>query len=99
MNLLITGAWQQAQEHITELEQMGHKVAFLQQEKAHEKNKGKTTLALYQSPFPSKVKQSIFPYMAIWLCVHMLLYKACNVHMTHSQWRDRAGFAPVFSIV
>ena len=33
MNLLITGAWQGAKEHIPELESMGHSVAFLQQEK------------------------------------------------------------------
>ena len=33
MNLLITGAWQQAKEHIAEIEQMGHTVAFLQYEK------------------------------------------------------------------
>lgn len=33
MNLLITGAWQQAKEHITEIEQQGHTVAFLQYEK------------------------------------------------------------------
>lgn len=30
MNLLITGAWQQAKEHIAEIEAMGHTVAFLQ---------------------------------------------------------------------
>ena len=33
MNLLITGAWSEAKEHIAEIERMGHKVAFLQQEK------------------------------------------------------------------
>ena len=33
MNLLITGAWPEAKEHIAEIERMGHKVAFLQQEK------------------------------------------------------------------
>lgn len=33
MNLLITGAWQQAKEHIAEIEQQGHTVAFLQYEK------------------------------------------------------------------
>lgn len=33
MNLLITGAWQQAREHIPEIEAMGHTVVFMQQEK------------------------------------------------------------------
>lgn len=33
MNLLITGAWNGAQEHIPALEEMGHSVAFLQQER------------------------------------------------------------------
>lgn len=33
MNLLITGAWQQAQEYIAEIEKMGHEVQFLQYEK------------------------------------------------------------------
>lgn len=33
MNLLITGAWTDAQEHIAEIESMGHQVIFLQQEK------------------------------------------------------------------
>ena len=33
MNLLVTGAWQGAKEHLDTLEQMGHAVAFLQQEK------------------------------------------------------------------
>ena len=33
MNLLITGAWSEAQSHIVELEAMGHCVAFQQQEK------------------------------------------------------------------
>lgn len=33
MNLLVTGAWQGAKEHIEEIEKLGHKVAFLQQEK------------------------------------------------------------------
>lgn len=33
MNLLITGAWQQAKEYINEIEKMGHRVQFLQQEK------------------------------------------------------------------
>ena len=33
MNILITGAWQGAKEHIAEIERLGHKVAFLQQEK------------------------------------------------------------------
>ena len=33
MNLLITGAWQGAQEHIAEIEAMGHQVRFLQWEK------------------------------------------------------------------
>ena len=32
MNILITGAWQQAKEHIEEIKQMGHEVSFLQQE-------------------------------------------------------------------
>lgn len=32
MNLLITGAWRAAKEHIQELEQMGHKVVFMQHE-------------------------------------------------------------------
>ena len=30
MNLLITGAWQQAKEYICEIERLGHTVAFLQ---------------------------------------------------------------------
>ncbi len=33
MNLLITGAWQDAKEHIPELEVYGHSIAFLQQER------------------------------------------------------------------
>lgn len=33
MNLLITGAWTDANKHITEIEAMGHRVWFLQQEK------------------------------------------------------------------
>ena len=33
MNILITGAWQEAKEHIAEIEKLGHKVVFLQQEK------------------------------------------------------------------
>lgn len=33
MNLLVTGAWPEAKEHIAEIERMGHEVAFLQQEK------------------------------------------------------------------
>ena len=33
MNILITGAWQGAKEHIGEIEKLGHKVVFLQQEK------------------------------------------------------------------
>lgn len=33
MNLLITGAWQSAYENIVALEQLGHRVAFMQQEK------------------------------------------------------------------
>lgn len=33
MNLLITGAWQQAKDYIAEIEQQGHSVAFLQYEK------------------------------------------------------------------
>lgn len=33
MNLLITGAWQQAKDHIDEIRQQGHSVAFLQFEK------------------------------------------------------------------
>ena len=33
MNLLITGAWTDAKEHIAEIESMGHQVIFLQQEK------------------------------------------------------------------
>ena len=33
MNLLVTGAWGSAKEHIAELENMGHRVSFLQQEK------------------------------------------------------------------
>lgn len=33
MNLLITGAWQQAKDHIDEIRQQGHSVAFLQYEK------------------------------------------------------------------
>ena len=33
MNLLITGAWTDAKQHIAEIEKTGHKVVFLQQEK------------------------------------------------------------------
>ena len=33
MNLLITGAWTDAKEHIADIEAMGHQVRFLQQEK------------------------------------------------------------------
>ncbi len=33
MNILITGAWQGAQQHIAEIEQMGHEVCFMQYEK------------------------------------------------------------------
>lgn len=33
MNLLVTGAWQQAKDYILQLEQMGHTVTFLQYEK------------------------------------------------------------------
>lgn len=33
MNLLITGAWQQAKDYITAIERMGNKTAFMQQEK------------------------------------------------------------------
>lgn len=33
MNLLITGVWQQAKDYISEIEQQGHSVAFLQYEK------------------------------------------------------------------
>ena len=33
MNLLITGAWTDAKKHIAEIEAMGHRVRFLQQEK------------------------------------------------------------------
>ena len=33
MKLLVTGAWQGAQEHIAEIEQMGHEVCFMQYEK------------------------------------------------------------------
>ena len=33
MNLLITGAWQQAQEHFDKLREMGHEIIFLQQER------------------------------------------------------------------
>lgn len=33
MNILITGAWQDAQENIKKIEEMGHKTAFLQYEK------------------------------------------------------------------
>ena len=33
MNLLVTGAWPEAKEHIAEIERMGHSVVFLQQEK------------------------------------------------------------------
>ena len=33
MNILITGAWDVAKQHISEIEKMGHKVVFLQQEK------------------------------------------------------------------
>jgi len=33
MNLLITGAWQQAAEHFEEIRRMGHEIIFMQQEK------------------------------------------------------------------
>lgn len=33
MNLLVTGAWKNAKNHIRQLEQMGHDVVFMQQEK------------------------------------------------------------------
>ena len=33
MNLLITGAWQQAAEHFEEIRRMGHEIVFMQQEK------------------------------------------------------------------
>ena len=33
MNLLVTGAWQDAKDHIGELEALGHKVTFMQQER------------------------------------------------------------------
>ena len=33
MNLLVTGAWGDAKEHIPELEALGHEIAFLQQER------------------------------------------------------------------
>lgn len=33
MNLLITGAWEQAQSHLPAIQQLGHNVMFLQQEK------------------------------------------------------------------
>lgn len=33
MNLLVTGAWQSACEHISEIKALGHKVVFMQQEK------------------------------------------------------------------
>ena len=33
MNLLITGAWQEAKENIEKIRNMGHEVVFLQQEK------------------------------------------------------------------
>ena len=33
MNLLITGAWQQAAEHFEEIREMGHEIVFMQQEK------------------------------------------------------------------
>ena len=33
MNILITGAWQDAQRHIVEIENMGHEVCFMQYEK------------------------------------------------------------------
>ena len=33
MNLLVTGAWQQAKEYLAEIGRMGHKVCFLQREK------------------------------------------------------------------
>ena len=33
MNILITGAWSDAKQHIDEIESLGHKVLFLQQEK------------------------------------------------------------------
>lgn len=34
MNILITGAWGNAEEHIAEIEALGHKVVFLQNEKS-----------------------------------------------------------------
>ena len=33
MNLLVTGAWQQAKDYITKIEELGHTVVFLQYEK------------------------------------------------------------------
>ena len=33
MNILITGAWQEAEKSINTIENMGHKVVFLQYEK------------------------------------------------------------------
>ena len=33
MNLLITGAWQEAREHFDEIEALGHSIVFMQQEK------------------------------------------------------------------
>ena len=33
MNILITGAWQEAEKSINAIENMGHKVVFLQYEK------------------------------------------------------------------
>lgn len=33
MNILVTGAWQQAADYITDIEKLGHKVTFLQYEK------------------------------------------------------------------
>ena len=32
MNLLITGAWVEAENHFPEIEALGHKIAFLRQE-------------------------------------------------------------------
>ena len=33
MNLLVTGAWKEAKEYLSEIEKMGHDVKFLQYEK------------------------------------------------------------------
>ena len=33
MNILITGGWQEAKNHINEIENMGHRVVFMQYEK------------------------------------------------------------------